>query len=879
MDETMERGWAPGATIARYRIEGVVGRGGMGVVYRALDPRLGRHVALKVLPEAVGHDTSRRSRFLREARLAATLNDPRIATVYEFGESEGRDFIAMEYVDGPTLAEELLAGALPPVRALTLALGIARAAACAHRTGVVHRDLKPANVKVTDTDVKVLDFGLARSLLAGAGETWAGDGEEDSAEAESWATRAGQVMGTPGYMAPEQAAGKTADARADVFAIGSMLFEMLAGRPLLAHATATERLAATPLLNAEVLLVGVPGLSAPLQALIERCLAQDPDARYADGSALAEALAEALGAAQASSGAALLPNGATLAPSAPAPGRPSLWRRGAALAALGGAAATGAAWLAYRTPEPGATVPPRRPVPITELAAPRTSSEQALREYQAGLQAIRDGDWNAQEGRFERAVQLDPNFAMAQLRLVQRWGSSRDAAWEKATFRKAKELRGDLNERDLALLEAQEPQFLSDDPDWGESERRYEEAVRRFPDDVELVFGLGAIRAARGNTADGIVLYRQALEMDPYFGSAWRMLSRGLIRLGQFEEAGRAQDSCLVMLPAGTACYWARLGLHSRLGNCDDYEADLRHLRAIYPAESMLNTWLAAAIAARGGAEESVRDLLQQARHDLAPAQAAQQLTVDDAQFALWTGDFPRAEELLLQWSTDLLAASPERDAQLPVVLHRLELYGEQGRREEAALLAREFTTRLDTLLPSPFPNADQLRTHPTPYLLRVQLDGGLATAQEVERGRAAWLTTHAAAVTADLEPQLWHHGYARTVRNEEEARAALERLPDYGGLLQAYDGPIDLDIGRTLRLGGRPADAIPHLRRIAHTCQVLEHPLEVSAAKVELGLALSATGDQPGACAEYRSVLLRWGGTTSRSADRARAEAAACAP
>ena len=171
MDETMERGWAPGATIARYRIEGVVGRGGMGVVYRALDPRLGRHVAVKVLPVAVGHDVDRRRRFLREARLAATLNDPRIATVYEFGESEGRDFIAMEYVDGPTVAEEFLAGALPPARALTLALGIARAAACAHRAGVVHRDLKPANVKVTATDVKVLDFGLARSLRGGAEET------------------------------------------------------------------------------------------------------------------------------------------------------------------------------------------------------------------------------------------------------------------------------------------------------------------------------------------------------------------------------------------------------------------------------------------------------------------------------------------------------------------------------------------------------------------------------------------------------------------------------------------------------------------------------------------------------------------------------------
>ena len=653
---------------------------------------------------------------------------------------------------------------------------------------------------------------------------------------------------------------------------------MLAGRPLLPHATATERLAATPFLKAEALVIGIPGLSAPLQTLLERCLAQDPEDRYADGSALVEALAQALVEVQPAAGAALLSNSATLAPSGPAPSTPSIWRRGAALAALAIVAAW-AVWLANRTPEPAPTVAPRRPVPITELAAPRTSSEQALREYQAGLQAIRDGDWNAQDGRFERAVELDPNFVMAQLRLVQRWGSSRDAAWEKATFRRAKELRGDLNERDLALLEAQQPQFLSDDPDWGESERRYEEAVRRFPDDVELVFGLGAIRATRGKTADGIVLYRQALEMDPHFGSAWRMLSRGLIRLGQLEEAGVALDGCLTNLPAGSACYWARLGLHNRLGSCDAYEADLRHLRAIYPAESVLNTWLAAAAASRGGAVESVRDLLRQARQDLDPASMAQQDTIDEARLALWSGDFPRAEQLLVQWSTELLAASPERDAQMPPVLHRLELYGEQGRREEAALLAKEFHTRLDTLLPSPFPNADQLRTHPTPYLLRIQLDGGLATAEEVERGRAAWLTDHAVSVTGDLEPQLWHHGYARTVRNEEEARAALARLPATGGLLHAYEGPIDLDIGRTLRLGGRPAEAIPHLYRVAHTCQVLAHPLEVTAAKVELGLALSATGDREAACAEYRDVLARWGGTESRSAERARTELAGCGP
>jgi len=216
-----------GAKLASYEITGRLGSGGMGEVYQATDSKLGRAVAIKVLPEVFAHDNDRLARFEREARVLASLNHPNIATIYGLEEVTARKFLIMELVPGETLAEQIQRGPIPLDDAIGIAKQIAEALEAAHELGVVHRDLKPANVKITpDGKVKVLDFGLAKLTEQRA----AAPSLESSPTLMPEATQAGAILGTAAYMSPEQARGKPVDKRADIWAFGVVLFEMLAGR-------------------------------------------------------------------------------------------------------------------------------------------------------------------------------------------------------------------------------------------------------------------------------------------------------------------------------------------------------------------------------------------------------------------------------------------------------------------------------------------------------------------------------------------------------------------------------------------------------------------------------------------------------------------------
>jgi eukaryotic-like serine/threonine-protein kinase len=215
-----------GQRIAHYRVQEKIGAGGMGEVYRGQDTRLGRDVALKVLPEVFARDAERMARFEREAKVLASLNHPNIATIYGVEESNGARALVMELVEGPTLAERIGQGPLPLEEALPFAQQIAEGLEYAHERGIIHRDLKPSNVKLTpESQVKLLDFGLAKAL---EGETTEGD-SQNSPTLSAAATRTGVLLGTAGYMSPEQARGKRVDRRADIWAFGCVLYEMLTG--------------------------------------------------------------------------------------------------------------------------------------------------------------------------------------------------------------------------------------------------------------------------------------------------------------------------------------------------------------------------------------------------------------------------------------------------------------------------------------------------------------------------------------------------------------------------------------------------------------------------------------------------------------------------
>jgi len=268
---------SPGSKLGPYELLSLLGAGGMGEVYRARDSRLGRDVAIKVLPAERMADESRRRRFVQEARAASALNHPNIVTIHEIESADGIDFMVMEYVPGQTLAALIPKHGMRLEEALRAAIPIADALAAAHSRGIVHRDLKPANVAVTqDGLVKVLDFGLAKLV----GEMNEGAETLTATEESGPLSRPGAIAGTARYMSPEQATGRKVDARSDVFSFGAVLYEMVTGRRAFGGSSLAETLASVareqPKAPSE-LAVEVP---KELERLILRCLQKDPERRF-----------------------------------------------------------------------------------------------------------------------------------------------------------------------------------------------------------------------------------------------------------------------------------------------------------------------------------------------------------------------------------------------------------------------------------------------------------------------------------------------------------------------------------------------------------------------------------------------------------------------
>ena len=278
---------AAGTRLGPYEVLGPLGAGGMGEVYRARDERLSRSVALKVLPGEISADRSRLERFEKEARAASSLNHPNIVTIYDIGSSESVAYIAMELVEGRTLRDLLASGPIALRRLLSLSAQIADGLAKAHAAGIVHRDLKPENLMVTkDGFVKILDFGLAKLVPSGFESS-----EGSDLATVTRGTEPGTVLGTVGYMSPEQASGRPVDFRSDQFSLGAILYEMATGKRAFERATAIQTLSAVIQDEPEPLSAAAPKTPANLVWIIERCLAKDPEERYGSTKDLARDLA------------------------------------------------------------------------------------------------------------------------------------------------------------------------------------------------------------------------------------------------------------------------------------------------------------------------------------------------------------------------------------------------------------------------------------------------------------------------------------------------------------------------------------------------------------------------------------------------------------
>ena len=362
-----------GTRLGHYDVTALLGEGGMGQVWQETDTQLNRQVALKILPDAFAADPDRLARFTREAQILASLNHPNIAAIYGIEEAEGTRALVLELVEGPTLADRIKQGPIPIDEALPIAKQIAEALEAAHEQGVIHRDLKPANIKVKDDGtVKVLDFGLAKAFQPDASDPSLSQSPTISLTAA--ATQMGMVIGTAAYMSPEQAKGKVVDKRADVWAFGAVLYEMLTGRKMFEATDVSETLASVLLRDPDI--SGIGGqVPAHIRSLLRRCLVKDPKDRLRDIGEIRIALN--------------VPEPAPIARAdAPTPILPPAWQRPVPrmLGVVALVAITGVAAWSLKPQSPRAvsrlivSVPPSAPLASTLAYAVRGESPASRRD-------------------------------------------------------------------------------------------------------------------------------------------------------------------------------------------------------------------------------------------------------------------------------------------------------------------------------------------------------------------------------------------------------------------------------------------------------------------------------------------------------------------
>ncbi|MEX0880415.1 MAG: serine/threonine-protein kinase, partial [Thermoanaerobaculia bacterium] len=279
-----------GTLLGPYEILSLLGSGGMGEVYRARDKKLDRDVAIKVLPVSVAGNPDRLARFEREAKVVAALSHPNILAIHDFGNQDGIAYAVMELLEGSTLRGKLEAGPIRQQQAVDYALQTAKGLSAAHEKGILHRDLKPENLFVTkDGHLKILDFGLAKKVDAVSA------GEETSAPTVSGHTEPGKVMGTAGYLSPEQVRGFPLDHRSDVFAFGAILYELLSGKMAFSRHTASDTMAAILRDEPPELSESGKNISPALDQIVRHCLEKDRDNRFQSAKDIAFALSEASG--------------------------------------------------------------------------------------------------------------------------------------------------------------------------------------------------------------------------------------------------------------------------------------------------------------------------------------------------------------------------------------------------------------------------------------------------------------------------------------------------------------------------------------------------------------------------------------------------------
>jgi len=742
--------------------------------------------------------------------------------------------------------------------------------------------------------VKLLDFGLAKSAFELAVGTPSDLAHADTGRFET--ADAGNILGTPDYMSPEQALGEKVDVRSDVFSFGILLYEMLSGsRPFrpFSGANPSATLVAIARDPAPDIRGRAPGIDEDTAAIVMRCLAKPPVDRYAS----ARQIAAALGAqrvppppptpmptpmpprpATRAESEALTLSSPEHRPTEPPPRRKP-WLAGAALAV--GLIAAGAWWSAGRTPHP--------PAPVTTASAPApTASQTSLRiadhpsshssvpaaeaSYRRGMEMIAHGEATAFRAELESAVAADPDFAAAHLQLLlnDTYYCPTNLTDARPHFMVAKRMRQTLAPMDQELLDALEPTIL-DPPDLKEAAARMRALTVRRPDDPQVWDALSAAENKLFHFQASAAAAERATAVD-----TGEMLTIAFMAWAQDIEPSRQDavlDACLQRSSTAELCRIERAKERAQTGACSALEKEARSLSALVPEAPSGPAFLADALAGQGAPAEAVSVALADRRAKLPDAARARAELLDRANLALWSGDLASGLQGLEQAAQ--LRPTPA------LTLAHVEAIWETGQRRAAADLAMDYIKKAAAL-----PRFERPESDPMPQMLARAHAGGAMPDADFAAQRDAWFGSWRARLDDEAwktaGPVVWAMAFAYPA-SPDDAHAAVERLASIGPpppianrQFWTNDGPI----GELLRQGGRPDDALPRLQAEASRCT---YDMSRVQAQLGLGQALEARGDKPGACAAYAKVLARWGHAKPRSitADeaRARSKALGCSP
>jgi serine/threonine-protein kinase len=572
-----------GQTISHYQIAEKIGEGAMGEVYRARDLKLNRAVALKFIPAAMVNEAQRLKRFEREAQLLAALNHPNIAAIHGVEEYQGKPFLVMELVEGETLADHLLGGELPIADALRLALQIADALKAAHKQGIIHRDLKPANIKITpDGLIKVLDFGLAKQFQDTSKEI---DSEAATLHA---LTMAGGVIGTPAYMAPEQALGQAADRRADFFSFGAILYEMLTTQRAFSGPTLAAIMHAVLSTNPISPRRLRPAIPVELDAAVMKSLNKKKELRQQDADELSRDLGQI--------NATLTAQSVALATSPARAFRTLAWRLKTWKTEHQRAAFIATALAVVLTVGAVATVAlKRRAVAVAGPGAsfglkPLDASASTYELFQQGSVFLerydKEENLNGAMQDFQAALAKDTNYSPAYaglgLAYLLKYQANRDKQLLDTAFANAKQavdLNGQLADNRVSL-----GRVLLEKGEYDKAETEFKQAVTVDPLNAGAHRGLGDVERARKHWPEAETFYKKAIDLRPNDWDLRLALGNFYFRQSRYAEAEHAFAEVIKLVPDSYLGYRNLGGVYHMQARFADASAEYQKALKIRPS-------------------------------------------------------------------------------------------------------------------------------------------------------------------------------------------------------------------------------------------------------------------------------------------------------